>query len=432
MKGKRGNIKRHTQYADILAEGAALFAAGWKTTDIATKLGYSKRNFEMLRQNNVELWEAGIQAALQKAVVQVRKLAAEHPVLNDARNFPDGGKRASVWAWRSGPALQVPSLNDLVEDYILSHDLSGNSPAYYRRCVSVFCSWYGGHVPQEAFTAELCNRFLLAKKEAGKASYYQKSLRSALRALLNHAGITGKLRPVRRQPLTLLVWTPDEVDRLIKAAPSRAWRVRIAAAYYTGLNIVDLEKVERRHIVDGVLRWRRQKTKKLVVVAVPGWLLDLLPEEGPICPWKYTGEMLRREFRAIVVKAGLKGSFKTLRKTSGTIVESLHPGCGHLHLGNSRPVFELHYMDPERALVPLSLSSLSPAGISEPIQIEPKAPRIPKVRIASNRGNLQLRFFCPEERREIRIRINTSDRTEAEAMRRDLAARLAQKYGGAA
>jgi integrase len=425
MKGIRGKIKRPTQHATVLAEGAALFAAGVKTLDIAKKLGYSKRSFELLRQSNVELWEAGLQAAMQKAVHQVRKLAASNSILEDAANFADGGQRAKHWAAGQEMPGEDPTLHTLLEDYILSHDLNGGTPSHYRRVLSVFCGWYGGPVPKEAFTVELCNRFLLAKKEEGAASYYQKSLRNVLRAWLNHAGIAGKLRPVRRGPLNPLVWTPAEVERLIKAAPSRAWRVRIAAAYYTGLNIVDLERVERRHIIDGVLRWRRQKTGKLVVVAIPLWLLDLLPEDGPICPWDKTGEYMRRQFRAIVASAGLRGTFKTLRKTSGTIVESLHPGCGHLHLGNSRQVFELHYMDPERSLVPLSMSSLSPTAINEPIEPKPpKPPKVPAVRIASNRGNLQLRYFSPRERKEIRIRLNTSSRQEAEIMRRELASRL--------
>jgi hypothetical protein len=53
--------------------------------------------------------------------------------------------------------------------------------------------------------------------------------------------------------------------------------------------------------------------------------------QGPICPRSTTIEWMRRQFRKILATAGLAGTFKTLRKTSGTIVESLHPGAGQLH-----------------------------------------------------------------------------------------------------
>jgi hypothetical protein len=55
-------------------------------------------------------------------------------------------------------------------------------------------------------------------------------------------------------------------------------------------------------------------------------------------------ETFRQTFSRIVRKAGLTGSFKKLRKSCGTSVEMLYPGRGHLALGNTRRVFELHYM----------------------------------------------------------------------------------------
>lgn len=254
--------------------------------------------------------------------------------------------------------MKLKTLRHLLEDYILSRDHSGGTPDYYRRCVGVLEKWHGRKLKLSEFTVETCNRFLLAKKEAGRSSYYRKSLRSALRALLNHAGIEGKLRPVKFERLNPQVWTAAEVDRLAAAAPNQHWKIRVLMGYYTGLNQVDLELIEKRHIVDGVLRWRRSKTGKLVVVSVPAWLVAQLPDQGRICPRSTSLEWTRRQFREMLAAAGLTGTFKKLRKTSGTVAESLHPGAGHLHLGNTRAVFELHYMNPERGLVPLALTPL--------------------------------------------------------------------------
>ena len=36
---------------------------------------------------------------------------------------------------------------------------------------------------------------------------------------------------------------------------------------------------------------------------------------------------------------------KYLRSSSGTAVEKASPGRGHLHLGNTRDVFERNYLD---------------------------------------------------------------------------------------
>jgi hypothetical protein len=67
------------------------------------------------------------------------------------------------------------------------------------------------------------------------------------------------------------------------------------------------------------------------------------PPRGPIIDFDRTPEWFRLRFRGLVQKAGLHGSFKTLRKTSGSLVELSHPGTGHKHLGNSRAIFERHY-----------------------------------------------------------------------------------------
>lgn len=51
--------------------------------------------------------------------------------------------------------------------------------------------------------------------------------------------------------------------------------------------------------------------------------------------------------------------------------------------------------------------------------------KTPKVRLACpNRRPIQLRYFCPDEGREIRISTHTHDQTEAEAQKRELEAKL--------
>lgn len=249
--------------------------------------------------------------------------------------------------------IKQRTIYDILDDYLLTHDLRGGSPGFYRRIVGVLCSWYGGRVPAEEFTATLVNRLLLAKQEAGKSSYYRRSIRSGLRALLRFdKGDCGRLRPVRCGELPADTWTPEEVFRLAEAAGKH--RLLILVAYFTGLSECDLRRLRREDIDQaGVIRFSRQKTGKRVLVAVPVDLLQELSASGLLFPLATSGEYFRRCFRAIVKKTGLCGTFKKLRRSSGTAVEMQCPGRGHVHLGNTRAVFEAHYLDKSRENRPM-------------------------------------------------------------------------------
>lgn len=250
---------------------------------------------------------------------------------------------------------------DLVESYILARELAASSVGYYRRLATVLCSWAQRRIPEVEFTVDLANRFLRDKQAAGRSSYYRKSLRNGLRALLGfHLGpVRGQLRPVKLDELTPTAWTTQEIVALIDAcafirgAERQSYmRSLIAVAYYTGLSQGDLHRLERRDFdAAGVLRTKRNKTGRRVVACVSPAILALLderPAKGPLWPCSTSREAFRRVFARVVKRAGLRGSFKTLRKSSGTAVEKLHPGRGHEHLANSRQVFERHYLDPSQ------------------------------------------------------------------------------------
>ena len=258
------------------------------------------------------------------------------------------------------------TVHDVLDSYVLCRELHPSTVELYRRHVRILSSWYGATIPADDFGVDLCNRFLAAKQDSGVSWPYRKGLRATLKLLLNHAGKAGKLRTVKSQPFEPEVWTPEEVAKLIDAAPNDYWRTIIEGAYASGLAQVDLELIERQNIEsDGMLRWRRHKTGVLVVVQFPLSLVEKLPASGKCWPRPYTREYFRRVFGSIVKKAGVRpGPFKKLRKTSGTSVEEQFPGCGHIHLGNSRRVFEQHYLG-RREAKPFSPKSL-PTDRSRP------------------------------------------------------------------
>lgn len=246
----------------------------------------------------------------------------------------------------------MQTVKTLCVDYILQHDLRETSSDQYHRVVGVFVSWAGRDVSIEEFDERSVSQFLLDKQLAGLSSHYRKSLRNTLVALLRFAGRTGKVRSVRLTELEPQSWTTEEVRKLLAACDKlrgehrRAWwRSLIATAYYTGLGYVDLQNLERKDFdAIGRLRWRRSKTGKRVSAAIPLDLLASLPD-GKLWPMTTTLEAFRRSFGRIVKNAGLSGTFKKLRKTTGTLVDMTHPGRGHELLANSRVIFERHYRD---------------------------------------------------------------------------------------
>jgi hypothetical protein len=94
---------------------------------------------------------------------------------------------------------------------------------------------------------------------------------------------------------------------------------------------------------DGTLRIWRHKTGSEVLVWLPVELVNHVTA-GLVWPRPWSAEWDRRTFQKIAAAAGLVGTMKKLRRSSGVSVEILHPGHGHEHLGNSRRVFERHYL----------------------------------------------------------------------------------------
>jgi hypothetical protein len=171
-------------------------------------------------------------------------------------------------------------------------------------------------------------------------------------AILRHADYAGRVRPVKLPPLANETWTTSEVLRLVGAARQYRfprdpdyWPSIIAAGYYSGFGQCDLERITREAVAhDGTVVLHRSRTGKREVGWIPLEVIACRPHTGPLWERPFTVEMFRRHFAKIVNAAGLSGSFKRLRKSSGTTVEEKNPGMGHLHLANTRAVFERHYL----------------------------------------------------------------------------------------
>lgn len=278
--------------------------------------------------------------------------------------------------------MPAQNVRHLLSDYLFQHDLKPTTEKYYRRIVSTFCTWAGCVVSRAKFKPQLVSEFLRYKQEEGLSSYYRKSLRSGLRALLNHNGQTGSLRSVSLDPLEPESWSEGEVVMLVSSVdkaimPNRRdpkaqhrrwfWKKVIPMAYYTGLERIDLADNFSNDKIspNGLVITARHKTGKRVIAQLPMSLTTELLKRppGPLFEYKLSEEMFRREFESIVAIAGLEGTFKKVRKTTGTVSEIKNPGRGHELLANSRAIFDKHYLDKKKMPIrPLSPSELPLTG----------------------------------------------------------------------
>lgn len=250
------------------------------------------------------------------------------------------------------------TLKSALDQYVLYHDLAPETRAWYRRVVSVYCTWAGGDPLIQEFNGEQISRLLADKQSAGRSPHYVKSLRNGLVAVLRD--VRGKepverVRGVRAPRLHPEAWTAAEVERLLSPGCDQMpemsrwkWELCISLAHYTGLDRCDIERLEQSHFAEnGGLVFSRRKTGGEPTGGIPPRLLAMIrercPRKGPICRMGISKEWFRKVFAGIVQRAGLFGTFKKLRKSSGSLVEAAQPGKGHKHLGNTRAIFERHY-----------------------------------------------------------------------------------------
>lgn len=238
-----------------------------------------------------------------------------------------------------------------LEEYLLQHDVAKDTEDWYRRIVNAFDRWRGPRPIEPSTLSE----FLKEKQRAGRSSYYCKSLRSGLLAVFGEVVDSRKVRTIRLPKLLNRTWTTTELALILRGSielpeHKRLYYRRITAfGYHTGMSKVDLHLIERPDFSeDGTLVSDRHKTGSDVVVFVPPTLFSGLPTRGPLFPRLVSDEQFRKDFKKMVVAAGLVGTFKTLRKSSGTQADIQTEGRGHEHLANTRKVFETHYKDRRR------------------------------------------------------------------------------------
>jgi len=264
----------------------------------------------------------------------------------------------------SPPAAGGPvTVGDYAEGYGLLRDVKPSTLEQYQIVARTFERWAGGPVLLSDLDELLVSRWLQAYS-ATVAAATVRAKRTTLLVLWRAAADDGLCRPPSRRiravrtsaPRTLVeAWTIDEVELLLAAArglrrPHRCglprstwWDLAIRVAWDSGLRWGDLVRLEVSAIrPDGTATVIQSKTGRPVTFRLSSTTLDALRASLEIvprrlvCPWPSTREAFTRQAKRLVGLAGIRaGTWKWLRRASGTDVEAQRAGSGGAHLGHA-------------------------------------------------------------------------------------------------
>lgn len=257
--------------------------------------------------------------------------------------------------------------------YSLTRDVKPGTLRQYVIVADLIERWAGQPVALDEIDERSVSEWLRDYAQTVKP-HTVKGKKSMLLALWRAAADDGlasqpsarRVRRVRLPQLVPTAWTQAEVEQLLVAVGrlkrrhrsglSRAawWDLAVRVAWDSGLRWGDLMRLRVDAIAaDGTATVSQSKTGKVSTFRLSGTTIAALRATLAacprvlVCPWPASNETFRDQFSRIVRKSGIRaGTWKWIRRGSGTDVEMQLRGTGHLHLGNTRAVFDRSYGDP--------------------------------------------------------------------------------------
>ena len=268
------------------------------------------------------------------------------------------------------------TLRDYLREYELTREIRPGTAYQYAIAVDLYDRWRAARGLPPATLDALDELEVSAWLRDYAATVSPATVRAKKQSILSlwRAAADDRLasdpvtRRVRRTSIParpVEAWTRAEVEQLLAAAASlpRWHRCGLRRSAWWGLAI--------RVAWDSGLRWGDMVTLPVAAVRPDGWVsvtqsktgrvstfrlaestlealrasLEAVPRDL-VLPWPAGHETFTAQVRTLVRRAGVRpGTWKWIRRGSGTDVELQAEGSGHLHLGNTRRVFEAHYAD---------------------------------------------------------------------------------------
>lgn len=266
------------------------------------------------------------------------------------------------------------TLTEYLIEYAATRPIEPETVRQYEIAVKLFEEWSGKPV-RLADLDELTISAWLRDYSRTVSQTTVRNKRTMVVGLWRNAADDGYLDPPRRRIRTAKVivdapvaWTLEEVGRLRDACrllkrPHKCglprslwWELAVCVAWDSGLRWGDLVRLRVDQVPPhGICVVTQHKTRRLSIFRLsPETMrllhrsLELCPREL-VCPWPASGETFREQVKRLVAKAGVRaGTWKWLRRASGTDVEVQQRGAAAGHLGH-RPgsrIAELYYVDP--------------------------------------------------------------------------------------
>jgi len=261
------------------------------------------------------------------------------------------------------------TLLDFTRDYCARRDVSADYRGLLLRRVRALQDFTGRKLLTENFHEQTLNEFLETITDRAPAT--RKGYRNGLLAIWRGAADDGLIREpisrrvnrIQQRPSPIECYTVEEVEKLLAATQRihegcrrgamyrhgpEYWWAMIAVAWDSGARRGDLWRLDRDAIrPGGIWHFIQHKTGKPKVShlgEVALLALQAIGESRYPLKWKADTTRFTSAFAKLRKLSGvLRGSFKWIRRASGSYVEEREPGMGHKFLGNSEVVFRESY-----------------------------------------------------------------------------------------
>ena len=258
------------------------------------------------------------------------------------------------------------------EGYSLLRDVKASTLRQYVIVADLFTKWAGHDVPLEQLDEKSVSEWLRDYSATvepatvrGKKNMLLALWRAAADDSLCDYPTSRRVRRVTVPQKPVVAWTKEEVEQLLAAAAtlprwhkcgirrSEWWSLAIRVAWDSGARWGDQITLPVSAVCpDGSVSFTASKTGKVVAFTLSPSTMEALRASLVKCPrtivlpWPASGETFRDQVDRLVAKAGIRaGTWKWVRRGSGSDVELQQEGAGHRHLGNTRAVFERSYGD---------------------------------------------------------------------------------------